>query len=75
MRTVNSKKISEDLTLELERDSWNYARIRYIWKGQDNIGYLRIHARDRYVVCVSGNPTFGQVERDLLRDSGYIIPF
>lgn len=75
MRTVNIKKVNSNLSLELERDQWNYARIKYLWKDQDNIGYLRIHSVDRVVTCVSGNFTLGVQERSLLRDSGYIIPF
>jgi len=77
MRTVNSKYVNENLTLELERDpnDWNYARIKYLWRDQGNVAYFRIHSRDRIVICVDGVMSLTDLERELIRDSGYILKF
>lgn len=77
MRTVNIKKVSKTLTLELRRDpkDWSHAIVEYNWSNSGFKGHFSIYSRDRVVRSVVGVNVLTKVERELIRDSGYIIPF
>lgn len=77
MRTVNIKRVTENLTLELKRDpkDWSYAIVEYSWIRSNIKGHFTIHSCDRVVTAVVGVNCLTRTERDFIRDSGYIIPF